>query len=422
MKKLLALLLLLMSTGYGLPAQTPADLALAETLNTENLLTLGERYPALRDSVTNPMLDLLARAMLATGFNRPAEAAPLLDSLLLYHQEELGPDTSLGMAAIRALNLLNLGLYARAGEAGADLVAATKGVLPFESMFSFLFVERVGKGLADHPAPRLERPDGEVCVPMRTAAAGRGFHFHIPVDVNGVSEDFIFDTGCSFGNFVSESYAERAGLRIVADSIPVAGTAIGFVKLATADSLRVGEIVYRHPYFLVAPPNPTIDGRFVLNGVLGCNFISAVGEVVLDMESSCFRFPARPGDGAPNLVLTANMPTLWIECGSTPMGIVFDTGNVRSDLGVRFALRFPELARGVETHEVERGGFGGMITARAAILPAFGFTVAGVPVTLHDVDLYLDAGAPDGSLGADFVRTFRRLTINYEKMFVRPEP
>lgn len=421
MKKLFALLLLL-STGYGLPAQTRADLTLAETLNTEDLFTLRERYPALKDSVSIDMLDLLARAVLAVGFNRPAEAAPLLDTLLLFHQEELGPDSSLGMAAVRALNLLNLGLYAQAGAAGESLVQATEGRLPFESTFSFLFVERVGKGLANHPVPRLDRPDGEVCVPMRTVAAGKGYHLHIPVEVNGVCEDFIFDTGCSFGNFVSERYAERVGLRIVADSVPVAGTAVGFVKLATADSLRVGEIVYRHPYFLVAPPDPSMDSLFAFHGVLGCNFISAVGEVVLDMESSCFRFPARPGDGEPNMTLSANIPTLRIEYDGVPWGIVFDTGNVRSDLGMRFALRFPAVAEGLEERIVQRGGFGGLVSARAVTLPRFDFTVAGVPATLYDVDLYRDAEAPEGSLGSDFVLTFRRLTINYEKMFVRPEP
>jgi len=38
-------------------------------------------------------------------------------------------------------------------------------------------------------------------------ALDRGQHIYIPVEVNGATKSYIFDTGCSFGNFVSEKYA-----------------------------------------------------------------------------------------------------------------------------------------------------------------------------------------------------------------------
>ena len=40
-------------------------------------------------------------------------------------------------------------------------------------------------------------------------ALDRGQHIYIPVEVNGTTKSYIFDTGCSFGNFVSEKYAEE---------------------------------------------------------------------------------------------------------------------------------------------------------------------------------------------------------------------
>ena len=49
-------------------------------------------------------------------------------------------------------------------------------------------------------------------------ALDRGQHIYIPVEVNGATKSYIFDTGCSFGNFVSEKYAEEVGLKIAADS------------------------------------------------------------------------------------------------------------------------------------------------------------------------------------------------------------
>lgn len=38
-------------------------------------------------------------------------------------------------------------------------------------------------------------------------ALDRGQHIYISVEVNGATKSYIFDTGCSFGNFVSEKYA-----------------------------------------------------------------------------------------------------------------------------------------------------------------------------------------------------------------------
>ena len=241
-------LLVLLGWGICAPAQTPADVRLGELLNRGDLFRLRDEYPQLKDSLSIGMLDLLARSQLGVGFNRPEEAAPALDSLLLLHQEALGAESTLSMAALRAMNLLNLGMYAQAGAAAGDLVRVLEKSLPFESYFGLVFIERIGKALSDVPAPRLERPDRTVTVPMRYGEVGRGHHLYIPVEVNGQRRDFIFDTGCPFGCFVSEGYAEEVGLRIVADSIPVSGMAIGFVKLAVADSLRIGGMVYHHPF------------------------------------------------------------------------------------------------------------------------------------------------------------------------------
>ena len=161
------LLLVTLACGLHAPAQTRADQRLGELLNGGDLFRLREEYPRLKDSLSIDMLDLLARSQLGVAFNRPEEAAPALDSLLLLHQDALGAESTLSMAALRAMNLLNLGMYAQAGAAGGDLVRVLEGSLPFESYFGLVFVERIGKALADMPAPCLERPDRTVTVPLK---------------------------------------------------------------------------------------------------------------------------------------------------------------------------------------------------------------------------------------------------------------
>ena len=208
----LSFLLCVFLLGHGsVYSQTHADVKMGEILNSADLFQIREQYPILKDSLSIGMLNLVSEAQLGIGFNKLERAGSALDSLLQFHQTELGAETSVGMAALRAMNLLNLGLYSQAGKAGEDLVNALKDTFPFESLYSFVFIERVGKALSNCAGSYLERPSHDITVPMKCDTVGRGFHFYIPVEVNGITKDYIFDTGCSFGNFVSEEYAEKTG-------------------------------------------------------------------------------------------------------------------------------------------------------------------------------------------------------------------
>lgn len=155
-----------------LRAQTRADNKLAEILNTGDLFFLKEQYPRLSDSVSVSMLHLLSRARLGIGFNRLEDASSALDSLLRYYQSELGPDNSLGLAALFAMNQLNMGRYAEGGSTGEKLVRQLRDKLSPAELSPYVFFERVGTALASVPPPSLSRPAHDVRVPMKVEAAG----------------------------------------------------------------------------------------------------------------------------------------------------------------------------------------------------------------------------------------------------------
>lgn len=419
---LLIAFLLAYNSAYS---QTQADVRMGEILNNGDLFQLRKEYPNLRDSVSIKMLNLIADAQLGIGFNKPESAAVALDSLLLHHQNEMGAETSIGMAALQGMNFLNLGMYEQAGEVGENLVNALKNSVPFEALYSFVFIEKVGKALANTPQPYLERPNQDVTVPLSVETVGRGKHIYIPVEVNGVTKDYIFDTGCSFGNFVSEKYAEEAGLKIVADSIPVSGMEIGFVKLATVDSMKIGEMIYHNPVFMVAPPDNELDSIFAFDGVLGYHFIRDAKEIIIDNEAGRFVFPQKTSTREPNMYLSSNTPQVRINYNGQPFDLIFDTGNVKSDLGNKFAKTFPDAIDGLTEQSTSRGGFGGISQIKAVTLPEFCFEAAGSTVTLHNTEAIKntenDSQLFSGSLGVDFVLSFKRLVINYQNMFIRGE-
>ena len=403
-------------------SQTQADVKIGEILNSGDLFQLRKEYPNLKDSVSVKMLNFIADAQLGIGFNKLENAAVALDSLLLYHQNEMGAETSIGMAALQGMNLLNLGMYKQAGEIGEDLVNALKESVPFENLYSFVFIEKVGKALANVSKPYLERPNRDVIVPLSVVTIGRGKHIYIPVEVNGITKNYIFDTGCSFGNFVSEKYAEEAGLKIITDSIPVSGMKIGFVKLATANSLKIGELVYHNPVFMVAPHDNEVDSVFTFDGVLGYHFIKDAKEIIIDNEASKFVFPQKLSEGEPNMYLSSNTPQVRISYNGQPFDLIFDTGNVKSDLGNKFAITFPDAIEGLAEQTTSRGCFGGISQTKAVTLPRFCFEAAGSTVTLHDTEVIkntdFNSQLFSGSLGVDFVLAFKRLVINYQNMFI----
>lgn len=420
--KILFLIVFLFGYNYAY-SQTETDAKMGEIINSGNLFQLKRQYPLLKDSVSMRMLNLIAEAQLGIGFNRLESAATALDSLLQFHQDALGTEGAIGMAALRAMNLLNMGLYRQGGDAGKDLVNALKEKVPVESLYSFIFMERVGKALSDQPAPYLKRPAYDVVVPMRYDTAGRGKLIYIPVEVNGITKEYVFDTGCSFGNFVSEKYAEEVGLKIVADSIPVGGINIGFVKLAVADSLKVGEIIYYNPVFMIAPPDKQVDSLFTFNGILGYHFIRDIKEIIIDNKSGSFIFPCQLSNGETNMYLSSNIPNLQIEYNGKAFDLIFDTGNAKSSLGTKFAQLFPKLLSGLPEHSVRLGGFAGIYQSKTVVLPRFHFQLSGTPITLHDIDVSKESNKDQfGSLGTDFIMSFKQVTINYDSMFVRCAP
>ena len=115
--KRVSFILITILFGYiSVYSQTRADVKMGEILNNGDLFQIREQYPILKDSVSIEMLNLVSEAQLGIGFNQLERAGVALDSLLQFHQAELGAETSIGMAALQGMNFLNLGMYEQAGK------------------------------------------------------------------------------------------------------------------------------------------------------------------------------------------------------------------------------------------------------------------------------------------------------------------
>lgn len=80
---------LLLACNYSW-SQTAADMKMGEILNSGDLFKIREEYPALKDSVSIGMLNLIAEMQTGTGFNCLESAATAMDSHMIWF---LTPET-----------------------------------------------------------------------------------------------------------------------------------------------------------------------------------------------------------------------------------------------------------------------------------------------------------------------------------------
>lgn len=424
---LLAACLLLGTIPEGLRAQllsAEADARVGTLVSAGDYGTLAEELPALRDSVSPP-LRALADALAEYRRGRPAESNAALERLAAYG-ETFGPGLLRDMQQLAVYNCWTLGDYAGAERAlrllsGADGDAAAPSV---DGVMRWL------SALDGRPAPSVRRPEGEIILPVGFVPVGRGEHLVVEADVNGRTEPVIFDTGCSYANFVSAAAAERMGLRILADSIPVTGMSAGLARLGVADSMRIGPLTVLHPTFLVV--DRLANGRDdLLEAVLGTDIIRALGEIRIESARGRIVLPAVPSAAPekPNLAFSAGRYYLTCTGDGDPLLLHFDTGNVKSTLSMRYFGRHARKVRAEGRRSVSvQGGFGGVKSLKVFVLPEMTLDLPQHPVVLRDVDVSIrekglasEQEDEDGSLGVDLLRAADAVTFDLGRMFLRTE-
>lgn len=435
MKYVLHLFLLLAATiGPASAEAQETDRHIARLLDAGDCFTLHEAFSKTGDSIASPVLRGIAATLTGTWFNRPEEALTAATELLEAYGGELGLDNTTSMVFMSLLDLFMLDRYAEAAELADGFIAGAGGSLPDGLRFSLEFFRRTSHALAGRPTPQLVMPDRAASVPYRLDSIGRGRIMTVPVRIGGNIRDFVFDTGAAQFNFVSEAFARANGIRIIADSIPVAGIEWGTVGLGVTDSIEVGGIVMRNPVFLVSPPDPATDTIEVISAVLGNAFMRKAGSFAIDNRTRRIVFPAKPTlhtDGTEetaNMMLNSFQPYIRIFAGDIPLLFHFDTGNVSTTCYPSFYEKFRNEvdARGIRD-TVRIGGFAGIVETVCYRTPSLKLMLDGIPFTLHDTDVLPDGGAGAaagteyGSLGTDFVTAFDVLTVDYDACRVRGE-
>ena len=312
-------------------------------------LTQDKRFFVLRRELQNSgassSATLFYRGVVASRFGREEEGVGLLREFLATNPApELARQAQQEIAAA----CVRMGRYGEAMRSSPD-------------------ADPLIASLRDVPPESVEN------VPGRSIQATRNRlgSWDVPVQVNGVDTQLIFDTGANF-SAVSESEARRLGLSIRGSHATVAGVTENKnpVRLACADLLMGGAHI-RNVVFLVFTDKAMYLAplRLRMRGFLGLPAIRALGRVGISRDGTVrIHPPAVAVDGPkeePNLFFDSLNPVVEVSHGEHRLQLVVDTGAFSSEFypSFRAALSSEEVS-GMKHARQKEAGVGRKIVSR----------------------------------------------------------
>lgn len=438
MRIILTILLVLFPTLWvGAQEQSAqnANQRVAELINSSDLVALSGELPSLRGLVVKP-LQALADALVAYHEGRHEDSNKAIAELSEY-APELGSEVVFNMLQLSVYNYLMSENYAEGAQI-VDLILQTlpEGDSAAESRESLEATQRWMSALAAKDKVEILRPQTDVSVPFEIREMGRGEHIIVRLSTNGgqVQQEAIFDTGCSFSNFISTKAAERMGVEIVAEDIIVRGFGKGYARLGILPEAKLGDVTIKNMTFLVVdklvPDNVQVDG--MCDMVLGTHVIRKLGEIRIKVQDKLLLLPQEQSVAPQRRNLFFNAGQYYLLCrdGEEQLTLHFDTGNVKTQLSSKYFTRFQSKveAEGGEVERSRSGGFGGVKWCDVRTLPKVKLEVeretlkldsiaVNLPTNYEDGELFVEEY--DGSAGVDFITSAQRVTLDLKRMFFR---
>lgn len=387
-----------------------------------NYGALSRELPALREVIV-PRLLLLSDALVAYHEGRHEESNAFID-LLPQYEEELGGAVITSMKKIAYYNALVLEQYAKAGE---YLNAVAQG--SDESQLQTIgYFQRWMESMAGRKPVQVKKSKRDKMFSIANRKVGDGSLLMVEAMVGRQSMDMIFDTGCCFANCITEEAAERLGVKVVLDELPVNGVAGNtYAKVGVLPRMKIGDVVVKNATFFIM--DKIVDTQSVerVDAVLGTHVLRAMGEMQIDISEGVVTLPAEPSAAPERCNLSYHTGNYGIEIAynGNPMVAHLDTGSNSTDLSSRFYNLYRADVESVAASRVKirRSGVGGGREFEVVKVPGLGLNVAGRTMVLNPINVYTQGGDSSwyGVMGADFLPNAGRTTLDLQRMFLRIE-
>jgi hypothetical protein len=223
-----------------------------------------------------------------------------------------------------------------------------------------------------------------------------------------------------------ESEAAAMGLEVRDIGLEV-GASTGaktLADIAVADSMVIGNAVFRHVIFLIFPDSAlTFPGGFRVPGLIGFPVVEAMGEVRF-RKDGLLEIPAVPPEhGVSNLALEQLNLLVLVEHRSDSLIAMLDSGANKTLFYEPFFRRYRSSIEAMgQPDTVTAGGAGGLRKIPAYLFPNVSIFLGDTLVTIERAHVLTEAiRSPDGNylfcnIGQDVLYSFEGYSINFRSM------
>ena len=338
------------------------------------------------------------------------------------YPKTLNDTTTVKLLDIQASNFLYLYRYKNAADIYNNILTNYSKILDSSEIANYNNAKNLFSTFAN-VQPQIMHKQNDVTL---NAYRNKFNHLMTPVKMDTINEDFIFDTGANLST-ISESQAKKMKLKIFEQSVDIGSSTQKEIqsKLAVADSLCVGDILFENVLFIVMPDDqltfPQIN--YVIKGIIGFPVIHQLGEMHLKKDGNIFIPKTASKKTEENMFFEGLNPVVKVASEIDTLLFTFDTGAGYTELSFKyFNDHKTDVEKKGEMQTNERGGAGGKVAVKEYILSNFPLQIGKhktsldkIPVTLEEYGFnkYFD-----GNLGQDVFLKFNTLIINFENMYI----
>lgn len=410
MKKLALQFFLIFCLPYFSFGQS--DQNVANLLNKEDYIELKRVLPSVKDSIVNPMIRKLSEASICLAFSEdPMSRTQVIADLINNYGNELGFENVVGFAELLSQELVKYGNGADALNILEQFISITTDPQILSRLEN---TYKIVSGLNKIPGTSVIRdPAKSPNVKFSTDVKGSERLWYIPVEIEGNTEPFIFDTGAA-ESFISKSFAERYNIKIVADSILMNGVGGSeYVSLGVIDTLKVADIIYANmPVYIGQTDYP--KDSITIEAVLGIPFMKNVGMIGIEPKKNEITFEGEQnGNTSANVSLHSNRMLIELYCKDIRLLMFCDTGAAMEGwINDSIYENHTELFEDVgQSYLIQSRGFAGISHLTVRDIPDVTLKAGKSSRSFTDFKL-VDRCANDGELGVGFFKQFDKIEID----------
>ena len=365
---------------------------------------------------------LYYNALSANRFGACALSQKQIEQVFRKYRHTLPDSLLLQLLDTKVSNALRLYQYKSAAQTSRQILKDygqlldSAGIKNYENMLGLF------GALAGVPPQEMHMADDITIAAFRN----KFNHLMVPVKAHGTVADFIFDSGAGLST-ISESHAQKMGMRIIESRVDVSsGTSINVQsKLAVADSIFLGDILFRHVVFLVMPDSllsfPQVN--LVIKGIIGFPVLYQMGEIHMFKDGKIQIPKNATHSKLENLFLDNQVPVIAVLHGGDTLLLNLDTGAKTSELSKKFFEAHRAEVDSLGKKSIKHfGSAGGIAAMEVYDLPDFHFKVGSHHTLLPHVTVMLQEKKftknRDGNLGQDVIGQYDEMVLSFRNMFV----